>query len=81
MAVVGIPCQVLALGKMRLNPLENKKHIEKLSLVIGLFCTWALSYKKFFNFLRRDYPVPKIGKMDIPWTPGILDPLDPVFWR
>jgi coenzyme F420 hydrogenase subunit beta len=69
-AVVGIPCQVLALGKMRLNPLENKKHIEKLSLVIGLFCTWALSYKEFFNFLRRDYSVPKIGKMDIPPPPA-----------
>ncbi|MDO9210139.1 MAG: Coenzyme F420 hydrogenase/dehydrogenase, beta subunit C-terminal domain [Deltaproteobacteria bacterium] len=69
-AVVGIPCQVLALGKMRLNPLENKKHIEKLSLVIGLFCTWALSYKEFLNFLRRDYPVPQISKMDIPPPPA-----------
>ena len=70
MAVVGVPCQVMALGKMRLNPLEDKNHIEKLGLVIGLFCTWELSYKEFFNFLKKDIPVEKIGKMDIPPPPA-----------
>jgi coenzyme F420 hydrogenase subunit beta len=70
MGAVGLPCQVLALGKMRLNPLENKNHIAKLGLVIGLFCTWALSYKEFFNFLKKDFPVEKIGKMDIPPPPA-----------
>jgi coenzyme F420 hydrogenase subunit beta len=70
MAVVGIPCQVMALGKMRINPLEDKNHIEKLGLIIGLFCTWALSYKEFFNFLKKDLPVEKIGKMDIPPPPA-----------
>lgn len=69
-AAVGIPCQVLALGKMRLNPLENKNNIEKLSLVIGLFCTWALSYRDFFRFLKKEYAVQKIGKMDIPPPPA-----------
>ena len=70
MAAVGIPCQVLALGKMRVNPLENKNNIGKLGLVIGLFCTWALSYKEFLNFLKKDIPVDKIGKMDIPPPPA-----------
>lgn len=70
MAAVGIPCQVLALGKMRINPLESKNNIEKLGLTIGLFCTWALSYKEFFNFLKKDIPVEKIGKMDIPPPPA-----------
>ncbi len=70
MAAVGIPCQVLAMGKMRLNPLENKNNIEKLGLIIGLFCTWALSYKDFFHFLKKDFPVEKIGKMDIPPPPA-----------
>jgi coenzyme F420 hydrogenase subunit beta len=70
MAAVGIPCQVLALGKMRINPLENKNNVEKLGLIIGLFCTWALSYKEFFNFLKKDIPVEKIGKMDIPPPPA-----------
>jgi len=70
MAAVGIPCQVLALGKMRINPLENKNNIEKLSLVIGLFCTWALSYREFFQFLQQEVPIKKIGKMDIPPPPA-----------
>ena len=70
MAVVGIPCQVMALGKMRINPLEDKNNIGKLGLIIGLFCTWALTYKEFFNFLKKDIPVEKIGKMDIPPPPA-----------
>jgi coenzyme F420 hydrogenase subunit beta len=70
MAAVGIPCQVLAMGKMRINPLENKSNVEKLGLIIGLFCTWALSYKDFFHFLKKDFPVEKIGKMDIPPPPA-----------
>lgn len=69
-AAVGIPCQVLALGKMRINPLENKNNIEKLSLIIGLFCTWALSYREFVKFLSQDAPLKKIGKMDIPPPPA-----------
>jgi coenzyme F420 hydrogenase subunit beta len=69
-AVVGIPCQVLALGKMRINPLENKSQIEKLQLVIGLFCTWALAYQETLQFLKKDYPIEKIGKMDIPPPPA-----------
>jgi coenzyme F420 hydrogenase subunit beta len=70
LAAVGIPCQVLALGKMRINPLENKNNIEKLGLIIGLFCTWALSYKDLLNFLKKEFPVHKIGKMDIPPPPA-----------
>ena len=68
--VVGIPCQVLAMGKMRVNPLENKSQIEKLQLVIGLFCTWALAYQETLQFLKKDYPIEKIGKMDIPPPPA-----------
>ena len=69
-AAVAIPCQALALGKMRINPLENKNQIGKLQLVIGLFCTWALSYPDTLQFLQKDYPVEKIGKMDIPPPPA-----------
>jgi coenzyme F420 hydrogenase subunit beta len=69
-AAVAIPCQALALGKMRLNPLENKNQIDKLQLVIGLFCTWALSYPDTLQFLQKGYPVEKIGKMDIPPPPA-----------
>ncbi len=70
LAAVGTPCQVLALAKMRTSPLENKNHIEKLTLVIGLFCTWALSYRETVAFLKEEFPVEKIGKMDIPPPPA-----------
>ena len=70
LAAVGTPCQVLALTKMRINPLENKNPIEKLTLVIGLFCTWALSYREMLGFLKQEFPVEKIGKMDIPPPPA-----------
>ncbi len=43
-AVVGLPCQVLALAKMRASPLENRNNIDKLKLTIGQFC----------RFLRRE---------------------------
>jgi len=70
LAAVGTPCQVLALAKMRMNPLENKNRIEKLTLTIGLFCTWALSYREMFDFLKKEFPVGKIGRMDIPPPPA-----------
>jgi len=40
--VVGLPCQALALAKMRASSLETKTPIDRVDLVIGLFCTWAL---------------------------------------
>jgi coenzyme F420 hydrogenase subunit beta len=70
LAAVGTPCQVLALAKMRANPLESENHIEKLALVIGLFCTWALSCREMLAFLKSEFPVEKIGKMDIPPPPA-----------
>ena len=69
-AVVGVPCQVLALGKMLTSPLEEKNPIEKLSLVIGLFCTWALSYQEFSHYLKKESGLNKIRKMDIPPPPA-----------
>ena len=40
--VVATPCQALALAKMRTQPLsEVGNGIEKLHLVVGLFCGWA----------------------------------------
>jgi coenzyme F420 hydrogenase subunit beta len=51
--VVGLPCQTLALAKMRSSKLEKRTPIDRVDLVIGLFCTWALDYKPFMAFLRR----------------------------
>jgi len=69
-AVVATPCQALALAKMRASPLENRNNIDKLKLVIGLFCTWALRYEDFARFLADKVPLGQIVKFDIPPPPA-----------
>jgi coenzyme F420 hydrogenase subunit beta len=68
--VVGTPCPALALAKMRASPLENRNNIDKLSLVVGLFCTWALDFEGFTRFLAGKTPVDRISKLDIPPPPA-----------
>jgi len=68
--VVATSCQVLALAKMRASPLEQGNHIEKLKLVVGLFCTWALRYEDFVEFLREKTDLAEITKVDIPPPPA-----------
>jgi coenzyme F420 hydrogenase subunit beta len=66
---VGTPCQVLALAKMKGSTPEGRNPIGKLQLVIGLFCTWALSHPGFTQFLEREVSDPII-KYDIPPHPA-----------
>jgi coenzyme F420 hydrogenase subunit beta len=68
--VVATPCQALALAKMRASPLENDNRIEKLKLVVGVFCTWALRYLDFVEFLQEKTPLAEITKLDIPPPPA-----------
>jgi len=68
--VVATPCQTLALAKMRASPLQNDNHIEKLKLVVGLFCTWALRYQDFVEFLQDKTQLSEITKVDIPPPPA-----------
>jgi coenzyme F420 hydrogenase subunit beta len=70
--VVATPCQALALAKMRASPLENRNNVDKLKLVIGLFCTWALRYDDFARFLAEKVPLGQIVKVDIPPPPANL---------
>jgi len=63
--VVGIPCQVLALGKMKSSALETRTPIDRVALVIGLFCTWALAYRPFLGYLRERLDGAGIVKLDI----------------
>ncbi len=64
-AVVGLPCQVLALGKMRASPLKKRTPIDQIQLIIGLFCTWALRYKPFARFIRERVKGAPIHNLDI----------------
>jgi coenzyme F420 hydrogenase subunit beta len=63
--IVGLPCQVLALARMKTSALEKRTPIDRVDLVIGLFCTWALDYKPFMAFLRERTGGRSIKKLDI----------------
>jgi len=65
--VVATPCQAMALAKMRLKPYAaDASHIDKLKLVVGLFCGWALSLQKLAGILEPHLKGSEILKLDIP---------------
>ncbi len=66
--VVGTPCQVLALRKMQASSFDSSA--EKVGLIIGLFCTWALSYREFSQYLKRKVDLALINRRDIPPPPS-----------
>jgi coenzyme F420 hydrogenase subunit beta len=65
--VVALPCQAIALAKMRSKPIpSNPNSIEKLQLVVGLFCGWALSWKGLRNLLQNEGESHSIIGVDVP---------------
>ena len=66
--LVGIPCQVLALRKMQAA--KHESGARGVKLVIGLFCTWALSYKVFYEFLKGKVDPSQVKRIDIPPPPA-----------
>jgi coenzyme F420 hydrogenase subunit beta len=63
--VVGLPCQVLALARMKASKHEKRTPIDRVDLVMGLFCTWALDYKPFMAFLNERVGRRSIQKLNI----------------
>lgn len=70
LAITTTPCQGLALAKMKNNPPQNRVDISNVKLVIGLFCTWALSPDEFREFLKKNLDLPQVIKFDIPPPPA-----------
>ena len=70
--VVGTPCQVLALAKMKASNLEQRTPVRQVGLVVGLFCTWAFRYGPFLEFLRNRTGAAGIGRLDISPPPERL---------
>jgi len=70
LGIVVTPCQAMALAKMQLSPPSQRANIENVRLVIGLFCTWALAYDRFYQFLKDNVDLPKVRKFDIPPPPA-----------
>jgi coenzyme F420 hydrogenase subunit beta len=66
--VVATPCQAMALAKMKMKPASaGSDKIDRLKLVIGLFCGWTLAEEKFKMLLaRNNIAVDAISSMDIP---------------
>jgi len=65
--VVATPCQALALAKMRSSKSERvKEQSEKLGLVVGLFCGWALSASPLRDLLKDNVNLESINGIDIP---------------
>jgi coenzyme F420 hydrogenase subunit beta len=66
--LVATPCQALALAKMKLaRPEDNAGKIDKLKLVIGLYCGWTLSVEKITNLLLQNkINLSDVTGMDIP---------------
>jgi len=72
LGIVATPCQATALAQMRMNPLQNPSFRDPTALVIGLFCTWALDFRKFEAFLAERVPLKDIVKVDIPPPPASI---------
>jgi coenzyme F420 hydrogenase subunit beta len=70
LGMVAMPCQVLALSKMKKDPPVNRVNVSNIKLVIGLFCTWALAPDKFHQFLKENTDLPYVKKFDIPPPPA-----------
>ncbi|MEE8469694.1 MAG: Coenzyme F420 hydrogenase/dehydrogenase, beta subunit C-terminal domain, partial [Dehalococcoidia bacterium] len=66
--VVGLPCQILALRKMQTS--RHELGSKTVTLAIGLFCTWALSFREFNEFLRGKVGTALVKRFDIPPPPA-----------
>jgi len=70
LGIVVTPCQAIALARMRLNLQTQRNRQDNVRLSIGLFCTWALAYDRFYEFLKNNIDLAKVKKFDIPPPPA-----------
>jgi coenzyme F420 hydrogenase subunit beta len=60
----------MALGQMRFGEINGYNPGERIGLVVGLFCTWALDFRLFESFVSQRVDRTKITKIDIPPPPA-----------
>ena len=70
LAIVGLPCQVAAVGKMKTYPSEVGINVDNIKLTVGLFCGWSLAPGSFHTFLRENFNLSQVVKFDIPHHPA-----------
>lgn len=68
--IVATPCQALATALMRSNPLEDEDFVDPTGLVVGLFCTWAMDFRGFEEYISERVDRERITKIDIPPPPA-----------
>ncbi|MBN1277138.1 MAG: Coenzyme F420 hydrogenase/dehydrogenase, beta subunit C-terminal domain [Deltaproteobacteria bacterium] len=68
--VVGLPCQMDALERMRLSEPDGKERSRRIAFKIGLFCTWAIDYRALHAFLIEKSINTPAKKFDIPPPPS-----------
>ncbi|MBN2160214.1 MAG: Coenzyme F420 hydrogenase/dehydrogenase, beta subunit C-terminal domain [Spirochaetes bacterium] len=68
--IVVTPCQALALAQIRRNPTNEKNYKDRSALVVGLFCTWSLDYRKFRTLIAEHVGVAAVRKFDLPPPPA-----------
>jgi coenzyme F420 hydrogenase subunit beta len=69
LGIVGVPCQVAGLAKMKTYPPKNRFNMENARLVVGLFCGWSLA-NGFHQFMKEHFELDKATKFDVPHSPG-----------
>ncbi len=74
--VVALPCQATGLRKKQLQPREDGVEKASVSLIIGLFCTWALSQAGWRALLNRHVGSRFVKAMDIPPPPANIMVID-----
>jgi coenzyme F420 hydrogenase subunit beta len=68
---VGTPCQIIALTKIRLNPLNLPNFSDPISFAVGIFCTWGLDARNLEKTIAsKKVNIHTIKKMDIPPPPA-----------
>ena len=70
LGVVGTPCQIMAVAKMRCNPMAKDDFVDPIALTIGLFCNWALDTRQMETLLADKLDISSICSMDIPPPPA-----------
>lgn len=70
LSVVGLPCQMEALARMKTMEQDGELRENRINLRLGLFCTWALDYRKLSSFLKNQGFKQDIKKYDIPPPPS-----------
>jgi coenzyme F420 hydrogenase subunit beta len=57
---------------MSVSPLKRTTPIDRVALIVGLFCTWALTYEPFMKYLKSRINGARILKLDITPPPERL---------